>query len=226
MHELMESPMDTNPVVAYYDAIAAHYDNAAAEVADEQLEDLDEAREQIATLLSGHRILELGCGTGAWTEVLAETAESILATDASAAMLELAQMHGQDLDNVSYRQVDALALPDDLGSFSAVFLGGLWAHLTRAQQDDLLQSLKKRMGKDVMLVLFDEVYVEGESGTIVRTDLLGNTHEFRKDADGNRHELVKNYPTDSALRKRVGVACREIKVARWEFYWVLTSRLK
>ncbi|RYE67457.1 MAG: class I SAM-dependent methyltransferase, partial [Oxalobacteraceae bacterium] len=112
----METPMDKNPVIAYYDSIAAHYDNAAAEVADEQLEDLDEAREQISTLLAGHRILELGCGSGAWTEVLAETAESIVATDASAAMLELAQMHGEDLDNVEYRLMDALALPDSLGT--------------------------------------------------------------------------------------------------------------
>lgn len=226
----METPMDKNPVIAYYDSIAAHYDNAAAEVIDEQLEDLDEAREQLATLLTGHRILELGCGSGGWTEVLAETADSIVATDASAAMLELAQMHGADLDNVEYRLMDALALPDDLGAgdekFTAVFLGGLWAHLTRKQQDDLLQSLKKRLGKDVMLVLFDDNYVEGESAVTVRTDLLGNTHEFQLDADGKQHELVKNYPTDSALRKRVGVAGREIRVARWEFYWVLTCRLK
>lgn len=226
----METPMDKNPVIAYYDSIAAHYDTAAAEVDEEQLEDLDEAREQIATLLSGHRILELGCGSGAWTEVLAETAGSIVATDASAAMLELAQMHGEDLDNVEYRLMDALALPDDLGTgedkFTAVFLGGLWAHLTRKQQDDLLQSLKKRLGKDVLLVLFDDNYVEGESAVTVRTDLLGNTHEFQRDAEGNQHELVKNYPTDSALRKRVGVAGREIRVARWEFYWVLTCRLK
>ena len=226
----METPMDKNPVIAYYDSIAAHYDNAAAEVADEQPEDLDEAREQISTLLAGHRILELGCGSGAWTEVLAETAESIVATDASAAMLDLARMHGGDLDNVEYRLMDALALPDDLGTgedkFTAVFLGGLWAHLTRKQQDDLLQSLKKRLGKDVLLVLFDDNYVEGESAVTVRTDLLGNTHEFQLDADGKQHELVKNYPTDSALRKRVGVAGREIRVARWEFYWVLTCRLK
>jgi len=222
--------MDKNPVIAYYDSIAAHYDNTAAGVEEEQLEDLDEAREQLATLLSGHRILELGCGSGAWTEVLAETAESILATDASAAMLDLARMHGEDLDNVEYRVIDALALPDDIGSgenkFTAVFMAGLWAHLTRKQQDDLLQSLKKRLGKDVLLVLFDDNYVEGESATIVRTDLLGNTHEFQLDADGTQHELVKNYPTDSALRKRVGVAGREIRVARWEFYWVLTCRLK
>jgi len=145
-------------------------------------------------------------------------------------MLELAQMHGEDLDNVEYRLMDALALPDDLGTgddkFTAVFLGGLWAHLTRKQQDDLLQSLKKRLGKDVLLVLFDDNYVEGESAVTVRTDLLGNTHEFQLDADGKQHELVKNYPTDSALRKRVGVAGREIRVARWEFYWVLTCRLK
>lgn len=215
-----------NPTVAYYDGIATRYDDAVAAYSEEQLEDLDEAHEQLAALLGGHRILELGCGTGAWTEVLAESAESVLATDASAAMLELARMHGAELDNVDYRQVDALDLPDDLGSFSAVFMAGLWSRLTREQQEALLASLKKRLGKDVLLVIFDDEYVEGESATIARTDLQGNTHEFQLDADGNRHELVKNYPTDSYLRKRLDKVGREIKIARWEFYWVLTCRLK
>lgn len=222
--------MDKNKVIAYYDGIAAHYDNASNEYSEEQLEDLDEAREQLATLLAGHRILELGCGTGAWTEVLAESADFVLALDASAAMLDLARMHGEDLDNVDYRLVDALALPDDLGSgddkFTAVFMAGLWSRLTRDQQEALLLSLKKRLGKDVLLVVFDDAYVETESATIARTDLQGNTYEFQLDADGNRHELVKNYPTDSYLRKRLDKVGREIKIARWEFYWVLTCRLK
>ena len=222
--------MDTNPVIAYFDSIAAHYDNAAGDYSEEQLEDLDEAREQLGTLLTGHRILELGCGTGAWTEVLAEVADSVVAVDASAAMLDLARMHGEDLDNVEYRLADVLALPDDLvdpdNKFTAVFMAGLWAHLTREQQDALLLVLKKCLGKDVLLVLFDDNYVEGESATVARTDLLGNTHEFQVDADGQRHEVVKNYPTDSFLRKRLDKVAREIKVLRWEFYWVLTCRLK
>lgn len=226
----MESKMDKKLVIAYYDGIAAHYDNASAEYSEEQLEDLDEAREQLATLLSGHRILELGCGTGAWTEVLAESADSIVATDASEAMLDLARMHGEDLDNVEYRLADALDLPDDIAGgedkFTAVFMAGLWSRLTREQGDALLLSLKKRLGKDVLLVIFDDAYVETESATIARTDLQGNTHEFQLDADGNRHELVKNYPTDSSLRKRLDKVGREIKIARWEFYWVLTCRLK
>lgn len=222
--------MDKNPVVAYFDSVAEYYDNASADYCEEQLEDLDEAHEQIATLLAGHRILELGCGTGGWTEVLAETAESVLAIDASAAMLEQARNHGEQLANVEYRQADALDLPADLTSggekFSAVFMAGLWAHLTRDQQDRLLAGLKQRVGKDVLLVIFDDDYVEGERATIVRTDQQGNTYEYLEDADGNRHELPKSYPTDSALRKRLGAVGREIKVARWEFYWVLTCRLK
>ena len=222
--------MDKNPVVAYFDSVAEYYDNASADYCEEQLEDLDEAHEQIATLLAGHRILELGCGTGGWTEVLAETAESVLAIDASAAMLEQARNHGEQLANVEYRQADALDLPADLasggGKFSAVFMAGLWAHLTRDQQDRLLAGLKQRVGKDVLLVIFDDDYVEGERATIVRTDQQGNTYEYLEDADGKRHELPKSYPTDSALRKRLGAVGREIKVARWEFYWVLTCRLK
>jgi len=226
----MDKNIAANPVVAYFDSVAEFYDNESADYSEEQLEDLDEAHEQISTLLAGHRILELGCGTGGWTEVLAETAESIVAVDASAAMLEQARTHGEAPANVTYLQADALDLPADLGNgdakFTAVFMAGLWSHLTRDQQDVLLAGLKKRVGKDVLLVLFDDEYVEGESATIARTDLQGNTYEILQDADGNRHELPKGYPTDSALRKKLGNAGREIKIARWEFYRVLTCRLK
>jgi hypothetical protein len=38
--------------------------------------------------------------------------------------------------------------------------------------------------------------------------------------------LPKSYPSDSALRKRLASSVREIKFTRWEYYWLLTCRLK
>lgn len=221
--------MDKDPmasaVAEYYARNAERYDSLV-ERSEEQQEDQMEAAEQLATLLAGHKVLELGCGTGMWTEAIAQTAESVLATDVNEEMLAIARELGEDFGNVSWRQVDALALPDDLQGHTAVFMAGLWAHFTRDQQDAFLVQLRKKLGKDVLLVLVDDEYVEGESLTIARTDAQGNTFQICLDEDGTRHELPKNYPTDSALRKRLGNAAREIKVARWEFYWVATCRLK
>ncbi|SFC56635.1 class I SAM-dependent methyltransferase [Massilia yuzhufengensis] len=219
--------MNTNPVASFFSTIAEHYDSQFHDESDEdRQDDLDDVAEQVAELMRGHTVLELGCGTGYWTDVLAESAESVLATDISEEMLAVARGHGEGLENVQYRVVDALNLPTDLGKFTAVFAGFLWSHLKREDQDAFLAGLRARIGSNTLLVLIDDEYVEGVSPTVARTDAQGNTWANFTDVEGNRHELPKNYPTDSALRKRLGTAVREIKIGRWDSCWALTCRLK
>lgn len=219
--------MSTNPVADFYTAIAEHYDAQFHDESDEdRQDDLDDVAEQVGELLRGHTVLELGCGTGYFTDVIAETAQSVLATDISEAMLNVAREHGEGLENVQYRVVDALNLPTDLGKFTAIFAGFLWSHFKKEEQDAFIAGLRARIGSNALLVLIDDEYVEGASPTVARTDAQGNTWAQFVDAEGRRHELPKNYPTDSALRKRLGTAVREIKIGRWDSCWALTCRLK
>ncbi len=112
------------------------------------------------------------------------------------------------------------------GQYTAVYAEFLWAQVPRENQDKFLKQLREKVGKDVLLVMLGEDYVDGESFPVARTDVHGNTYEFQKDDDGNRKEVMKNYPSDSWLRKRLGIAAREIRVLRSEYYWVVTGRLK
>ena len=121
---------------------------------------------------------------------------------------------------------DLSTIDAEPGQYTAVYAEFLWAQVPREQQDKFLKQLREKVGKDVLLVLMGEDYVDGESFPVARTDQHGNTYEFQKDDDGNRFEVMKNYPSDSWLRKRLGIASREIKVLRSEYYWVVTSRLK
>ena len=75
-------------------------------------------------------------------------------------------------------------------------------------------------------MLLDDVYVEGSSETVARTDLEGNTYYIGVAPDGDRYEIPKTYPSDSALRKKLASSVREIKIVRLEYYWMLTCRLK
>jgi SAM-dependent methyltransferase len=183
-------------------------------------------RERIAQLVRGHTVLELACGTGYWTEVIAATADKVLATDILDEMIARAQTRRFPEGKVAFRKVDGLDLPDDLGTFSCVFIGFWWSHLKRDEQDALVTQLRARLGRDVTLILLDDAYVEGSSTTIARTDAQGNTYEIVAAPDGERFELPKNYPADSALRKRLGGDVREIRIERLTYYWLLTCRLK
>jgi SAM-dependent methyltransferase len=213
-----------DPVARYYASSTQAADAALSRA--ERANDLSQVRERIAHLVRGQTVLELACGTGYWTEVIAATADKVLATDILDEMLDRAQRRRFPEGKVAFRRVDGLDLPDDLGTFSCVFIGFWWSHLKRDEQDALLARLRARLGRDVALILLDDVYVEGSSTTIARTDAQGNTYEIVATPDGERLELPKSYPADSALRKRLGGDVREIRIERLTYYWMLTCRLK
>ena len=132
----------------------------------------------------------------------------------------------EDHEVLQLENADLAALDVEPGQYTAVYAEFLWAQVPRETQDKFLKQLRDKVGKDVLLVLLGEGYVDGESYPVARTDVHGNTYEFQMDDDGNRKEVMKNYPSDSWLRKRLGIAAREIRVLRSEYYWVVTGRLK
>jgi cyclopropane fatty-acyl-phospholipid synthase-like methyltransferase len=214
-----------NTLEKYYAQCAASYDAVYEE--EERQDDLEELQDHVAELLQGHTVLELACGTGYWTEYAAMGAESVTAIDTSPEMLALAAERELG-DNVRFMQGDALALPDDIapGQYTACFAAGWWSHVGRAEQDKYLARLRAKLGKDTLLVLIDTNQVEGLSLPIARTDADGNTYQFRTAPGGERFEVMKNYPTDSGLRKRLATAAREVRVERLDYYWIATCRLK
>ncbi len=189
-------------------------------------DDLAELRDAVAQAMRGHVVLELACGGGYWTGVIAQTADSVVAIDINPGMIELAEQRGVAGGKVKFRVADALALPDDIGDFTAVFAGFYWSHLERDEQAHLVAQLRQRFGKDVLLVLADDTYVEGVSETVARTDAQATTWQIVVAPDGERCEIPKSYPSDSALRKRLAPSVREIRILRLEYYWLLTCRLK
>ncbi len=192
----------------------------------ERQDDLAAMRLHVAEVLRGHTVLELACGTGYWTRIIAEVADKVVATDINPEMIAMAALRQLPADKVELRVADAYDLPADIGDFTAVFIGFWWSHVKREEQEKFLAKLKARVGKDMFVVLLDDAYVEGSSDTVARTDLEGNTYHIRTAPDGERYEIPKTYPSDSALRKKLASSVREIKVVRLEYYWLLTCRLK
>jgi len=216
--------MITEQSAQYYAKSAANHDRVYDKP--ERQHDLAAMREQVAQALRGHVVLELACGTGYWTRVIATSAEAVLATDINPEMIALGKLRALPADKVQFRVADAFALPDDIGSFTAVFIGFWWSHVKREQQERFLAQLRSKLGRDLLIVLLDDAYVEGSSETVARTDMEGNTYQIRTAPDGQRYEIPKTYPSDSALRKKLASSVREIRIVRLEYYWLLTCRLK
>jgi ubiquinone/menaquinone biosynthesis C-methylase UbiE len=213
--------MSNERVIEYFAKTAAT--GARNYEAPELQDELAALRERVQQLLQGHAVLELACGGGYWTEAIAEVCDTLLATDANQGLIDQARQR-VPMDDVRWSVVDALDIPAGLGDFTAVFMGFLWSHLVRDEQEKLLDLLRKRVGKDVLVVMLDDV--QGELESVARTDAQGNTYQIFVAPDGERYEVPKNYPSDSALRKRLSPSVREIKIERTEHFWLATCRLK
>lgn len=222
--------MDTlhTDLSAYYTSRAATADRVYAQ--QERQDDLAILRERVAALVQGRKVLELACGSGYWTAAMAGTADLVLATDNNPLMLKAAQARDLPPQRVKIAQLDAFELDltsEDLASgYSACFAGFFWAHVKREQQTGLLARMRRIVGKDGLLVLIDDNYLEEDTAPVARTDADGNTYQIETLADGERYEYVKNFPTDSALRKKFAGVAKDIRILRLQHTWLLSCRLK
>jgi SAM-dependent methyltransferase len=214
---------DRTDLATYYAKYAGTHEEVYRQPARQA--DLAVLGQQVREALRGHRVLEIACGAGYWTGQFAESAAAVLATDINPEMIELANAKGLPEAKVRFALADAYDLPPQSG-FTACFIGFWWSHLKRQDQVDFLGALRARLGKDGLLVLIDDNYVEGESTPVARTDADGNTWQISTLPNGERQEVVKNYATDSALRKKMGPYVKDIRIARSTHYWMLTCRLK
>ena len=207
----------------YYARRAAEYEKIYEKP--ERQADLARLRKDLPALFKGERVLEIACGTGYWTPLIAERAESVLAVDYNEETLAIARSKRYPKGNVRFAQADAYALPAWKEGFSACYAGFWWSHMPLAKIDLFLHDLAERLEPGARVAFMDNRYVEGSSTAISRKDGEGNTYQRRRLADGSSHEVLKNFPAASELRARLGRFGTEATFSEYEYYWLATYRI-
>src|SRR4051812_47324167 len=82
-------PPDSSPLQAYYAARANEYDKIYDKP--ERQADLRLIERWLPALLSGKTVLEVACGTGYWTRLIAPAASSVVAIDSAPETLRIAE---------------------------------------------------------------------------------------------------------------------------------------
>jgi protein-L-isoaspartate O-methyltransferase len=175
---------------------------------------------QAADIDETERVLDVGCGTGYWTQFYAPLAQQVTGVDVNRETLEVAVEKNWPEERVEFRIADAYALPDDLGEFGAAFAGFWWSHIPVRERPRFYASLHRRLRAGAIVVLLDNLYVEGSNTPISRRDAEGNTYQQRRLADGSEHEVLKNFPTEEILEADVASSARNARYTALDYYWV------
>ncbi len=129
---------------------------------------------------SGWKVLEIGCGTGGLTVMMASTGAEVTAIDRSEAMLEVAEQRVQDGElgsRIKLHQMDASGIAEKFthGSFDAVVSSLAFSEMSRQERQFVLSGARKLLGEHGSFIVLDEFQPRGwllkSISLIVRTPL-------------------------------------------------------
>ncbi len=204
----------------YYAKRANEYERIYAKP--ERQRDLAALKERVRRMLTGRRVLELACGTGYWTEVFAPVAKEVTALDVNEEVLAIARAKSYPPGRVEFLRADCYAPPDLGRRHDALFAGFWWSHVPLPRLDGFLAAGVAAVAPRALIAFIDNRYVEGSSSPVERRDDDGNGYQWRTLDDGSRHEVLKNFPSESELIKRSIKGGWGANVELYEHYWLLS----
>ena len=109
------------------------------------------------------RSLEIGCGTGAFSRLLAERSDHVLALDLSSNMISIAREQSALYPNIDFRVADVMA--HDLGAeqFDCIVSIATLHHLPT---EEVILKIKRALKRNGVLLLLDLFQAEGILDTL------------------------------------------------------------
>ncbi len=206
-------------MAGYYAKRAREYERVYQKP--ERQADLLTLRNYLEKTFAGADVLEVACGTGYWTEVLARSAASIVATGVNEEVLAIAR--GKLIGpKVTFHQEDAYALRSSARRFNAGLSAFWWSHIPKSRLHAFLLGFHGVLSEGARVVFIDNVYVEGSSTPLSRADEHGDTYQIRRLDDGSTFEVCKNFPSESELLAAVRDLACDPRVEMLRYYWILS----
>jgi ubiquinone/menaquinone biosynthesis C-methylase UbiE len=202
----------------YYAARAAEYDRVYLKP--ERQSDLRAIERWVRERFAGRSVLEIACGTGYWTQYLAETAIRLRALDLTPETLAIAKGR-VPATRAEFVIGDAYTPAQYAGEFDAAFAGFWFSHVPITRRDEFLSNLNAALEPGAQVVLLDNRFVEGSSAVIAVQDADGNTYQLRDLTDGSTHNVLKNFPGEEELLSIARRAGSEARVIQWRYYWAM-----
>ena len=181
--------------LAYYRRRAGEYDVTA-------YPDPDAARARItrimATLRPAGKVLEIACGTGAWTAALAEAAATVTAIDAAPEMIDIARGR-VTAANVRFEVADVFTW-QAAAWFDTIFFAFWLSHVPASRFGQFWRQLRALVtGHGRVLFVDEHPDARGKEDYAAGSDEIIH----RRLGDGSEHRLVKVFIHPAQLQARL-----------------------
>jgi SAM-dependent methyltransferase len=168
---------------------------------------------------AGCAVFEVACGTGYWTQVIAASAQQVLATDAVPEMLELARRRQYSRGNVEFLLSDAYSLAGVRGGWTAGFHFQWFSHVPKSRVAAFLKRFHAKLAPRSRVVFGDNI----DQGS--DPDAEGNFYQDRSYPGIADQRIIKNYPSESELEAALGPQAVDIRHVRFERDWFVSYEL-
>ena len=203
----------------YYDQRATVYDGMYLRRDPVWRKDLESLADEMAKALIGRSVLEVACGTGFWTEIVSKTATRVVAVDSSEKMLELARKRKKRNANVEYVHGDAYSLKEVTGKFDAGLANFWFSHIPKSRIEEFLSGFHNKLERPATVFMADNHYVPGIGGQLITKLGIEDTFKLREEADGSKHEVLKNYYDRETLERLFSPQASDLKIHEMRYFW-------
>ena len=184
----------------YYDQRAPWHDSYMGYTSNAEMELLlAPVIQRFEKYITDRDVLEVACGTGNWTQVLARRARSVTATDVNRSTLDITRDKPFE-GKVTFEQVDAYALEKLPREFDVAFAGDWLSHVPKGAIPKFIRGLHERLQPEAKVIFLDMMPCKEFDAETVSYDDDGNRVSERALLDGDKFFVVKNFPREDELR--------------------------
>ncbi|MFZ5979845.1 MAG: class I SAM-dependent methyltransferase [Candidatus Zixiibacteriota bacterium] len=218
--------MNDARTVTYYRERAAEYEQIYYRHQPDRRREIDDEADRLKSYAAGRDVLELACGTGYWSRIMAQTARRITAVDIWQEMLNEARKK-QYRSPVDFVRGDMDRLPVKAHAFDFIAVGFWFSHQPRQLYNRFYENLKQplRPGGKVWMI-DNNPPAEGRFKESDHIDEHGNNYKKRFLNDGREYVILKNYFEKDELKTVFEPVFHLEKIVYERFYWsvLLTFR--
>ncbi|TRO50589.1 class I SAM-dependent methyltransferase [Candidatus Bathyarchaeota archaeon] len=212
----------SDDMVKYYKDRAKEYEEIYEWRDPQRQEEQEHMASELKKAFKGRRLLDIGCGTGYWTQRISTVAKSILGIDINEAVLEIARSKEYACPT-EYRVMDAYNMKLEK-KYDGVLASFMLSHVLKQDIPSWLKHIHNVLEPGASVFIADNTYIEGVGGKLQTKPGDPNTYKLRTLNDGTQHLIVKNYFTTEELvqlfsEHSKGITEKNVFMGRC-FWWI------